>query len=282
MSAELESIHATHDQQNTDTARKHAQELEKYRQEVVALKTANQSQEEEYQSQIRCLREQIETLKRTQSEPSTAPSLDLSSTNHHLDQIQELTVSLQEAHDQITQLTGDTQSLRLDLEHAKEKVSCLEETLQSKREEALEREQTLEQFQDTVQELRAELMQLQAEPDATDCNRKGNSLFAEVSDQRQQVMHLLGAQNRSFKEMKKAYRQSEAEIRQLKEENALMLREIDKIKSLFLNANKTHSAQQNRRIADLHRDLGRSREKAQFLEEQVKEGQVSSVLEFFR
>lgn len=274
----MESIHTVHDEQRSELARKHSLEIEKFRQQVDELKNQNQSLEDDFQSQIRTLKIENETLK---CRPTVEPiaSLDLSTTNYQLEQIQELSANLQESREQIARLTESSDQIRQQLE---EKITCLTETLQSKREEVEERDQTLEQYQDTILELRSELMQLQAEPDATDCNKKGNSLFAEVLDQRQQVVHLLGAQNRSFKEMKRAYRQSEAEIRQLKEENSLMVREIGKIKSIFLGANKAHSAQLNKRIADLHRDLDRFKQKAQFLEEQVKDGKVAAVMEFYR
>lgn len=273
----MESIHATHDQQKADLTRKHSQEVEKYRQQVEELKNSQQSLEDDLQAEIRALRQQNEALKVTPPEPPAA-TLDLSTTNLHLDQIQELSTQLQETQEQLAQLTDSHETIQQQLQ---EKIVCLEETLQSKRDQLEELEQTLEQYQDTIQELRSELMQLQTEPDATDCSKKGNSLFAEVIDQRQQVVHLLGAQNRSFKEMKRAYRQSESEIRQLKEENSLMVREMGKIKTIFLGANKTHTTQLNRRIQELHRDMDKLKQQSRFLEEQVQDGKLEAVMQFY-
>lgn len=278
MAADLESIHSTHDQQQAELTRKHSQEVEKFRAQIEDLKNQIQTLEESRLNEIRVLKTQLEALKVIRNEP--LPQLDTSTSTS--DQLQELSENLQRIQEEVIKLNVDNGTLRLQLTNANEKIECLEETLQSKREEVRDRDQTLEQYQDTIQELRTELLQLQVDPDPTDCNKKGNSLFAEVVDQRQQVVQVLGAQNRSFKEMKRAYRQSEAEIRQLKEENSLMVREIGKIKSIFLSANRTHAAELNKRIGDLNRDLERAKGKTQFLEAQVKDGQVAAVLEFFR
>lgn len=278
MAADLESIHSTHDQQQAELTRKHSQEVEKFRAQIEDLKNQIQTLEESRLNEVRALKTQLEALKVIRNEP--LPQLDTSTSTS--DQLQELSENLQRIQEEVIKLNVDNGTLRLQLTNANEKIECLEETLQSKREEVRDRDQTLEQYQDTIQELRTELLQLQVDPDPTDCNKKGNSLFAEVVDQRQQVVQVLGAQNRSFKEMKRAYRQSEAEIRQLKEENSLMVREIGKIKSIFLSANRTHAAELNKRIGDLNRDLERAKGKTQFLEAQVKDGQVAAVLEFFR
>lgn len=279
MAADLESIHSTHDQQQAELTRRHSQEVEKFRAQIEELKNQIQSLEESRLNEVRGLRTQIEALKVIRNEP--LPQLDTSTST--TDQLQELSENLQRIQEEVIKLNVDNGTLRSQLTDANEKIECLEETLQGKREEVRDRDQTLEQYQDTIQELRTELMQLQqVDPDPTDCNKKGNSLFAEVVDQRQQVVQVLGAQNRSFKEMKRAYRQSEAEIRQLKEENSLMVREIGKIKSIFLSANRTHATELNKRIGDLKRDLERAKGRTQFLEAQVKDGQVAAVLEFFR
>lgn len=282
IAAELEALQVTHERQKAETLRKHTLELDRLRVQVEDARNQNQSLEDCYQSQIRRLKTEIES--RTVSvalTPEPESTQNVSETNLHLEQIQDLTGNLRTVQDEVVRLSDDNGSLRTRLEHAQEKILCLEETLQSKREEVKERDLELDQYQETIQELRAELMHLQAEPDP-EANKKGNSLFAEVDDQRQQVIHILGAQNKSFKEMKRAYRQSEAEIRQLKEENALMVREIDKCKSLFLNANRSHADNLLKRIADLQRDANKWRQKVHFLEGQVTDGKVSAILEFCR
>lgn len=69
-------------------------------------------------------------------------------------------------------------------------------------------------------------------------DRKGNSLFAEVDDQRQEMKSLLAAQKNQFLQMKKLYTESEYEIRKLKREKAAMHRELQTCMSIFLNADK--------------------------------------------
>lgn len=69
-------------------------------------------------------------------------------------------------------------------------------------------------------------------------DRKGNSLFAEVDDQRQEMKSLLAAQKNQFLQMKKLYTESEYEIRKLKREQAAMHKELQRCITIFLNADK--------------------------------------------
>lgn len=69
-------------------------------------------------------------------------------------------------------------------------------------------------------------------------DRKGNSLFAEVDDQRQEMRSLLAAQKNQFLQMKKLYTESEYEIRKLKREQAAMHKELQRCITIFLNADK--------------------------------------------
>ena len=64
-------------------------------------------------------------------------------------------------------------------------------------------------------------------------DRKGNSLFAEVDDQRQQMKSILHNQKIHYMEMKKAYNAKEMEIRRLKRENCNIKQEIQTCSNLF-------------------------------------------------
>lgn len=64
-------------------------------------------------------------------------------------------------------------------------------------------------------------------------DRKGNSLFAEVDDQRQQMKSILHNQKIHYLEMKKAYNAKEMEIRRLKRENCNIKQEIQACSNLF-------------------------------------------------
>lgn len=280
MATELETIHATHDQQKADLIRRHALEVEKFRTEIDELKNQNNSQDDDHLAQISALKSQLQIL-RENIPPPTTTQLDTSTLNLQQEQITELSDQLQSAQEQILNISEQNAELRQNLENAKEKINCLEETLLSKREELQEQVQVIEQYQETIQELRTELMQLQVDPDPTDCNRKGNSLFAEVIDQRAQVMHMLAAQNRSYNEMKRLYTQSQGQIRQLKEENALMVEEMGKIESVFVSAQTTHTNQLHQHIKELEKSIELANRKVQILEGQCK-GKAALNFEFFR
>lgn len=113
-------------------------------------------------------------------------------------------------------------------------------------------------------------------------DQKGNSLFAEVHDQREKVVSILNSQNKSYKQMKEAYRQSQSEIRRLKSENAVMVAEIEKVKTIFLNADVRHKEQLCQRNTELLRDSEKWQKKIRFLESQLEESNVGMFLEYCR
>lgn len=283
LAAELESIITSHVQDNATLSRKHSHEVDNWRKTVGELRDQNQQLEKEIQVQSQLLRDQQQHLQATKAKPPPRVSLNASCTSEYLEQIQQLSDQVHDQQEQLQLLTLANGDLGEQLGNAQEKIQCLQETLTTKREELEERDQTIDQYQDTIQELRAELMELQSksQESATDCNKKGNSLFAEVVDQRQQVVQLLGAQNQSFKQMKFAYHQREGEVRRLKEENALMVNEIGKIKSIFLSADKSHINQLHKRIGDLSQDLEKSRKREMFFQEQVRDGRMEAMMDSY-
>jgi len=74
-------------------------------------------------------------------------------------------------------------------------------------------------------------------------DRKGNSLFAEVDDQRQAMKHLLAAQKKSYLDMKKTFSDSQFEIRRLKRENVAMHTELQACSTIFCSADKTYQSE---------------------------------------
>lgn len=73
-------------------------------------------------------------------------------------------------------------------------------------------------------------------------DRKGNSLFAEVDDQRQVMKKLLADQKKSYLQMKKIFNESEYEIRRLKRENTAMHTELQACSAIFCNADRTYQS----------------------------------------
>jgi len=73
-------------------------------------------------------------------------------------------------------------------------------------------------------------------------DRKGNSLFAEVDDQRQVMKHLLASQKKSYLDMKKIYNESKFEIHRLKRENIAMHTQLQACSTIFCSADKTYQS----------------------------------------
>ncbi|XP_054084738.1 protein Spindly-like [Zeugodacus cucurbitae] len=135
------------------------------------------------------------------------------------------------------------------IEVLRDQVTCLEENLRSKREDLDEKTTLLESTQEHLAEANAKLAMLETKPEGVD--RKGNSLFAEVDDQRQAMKKLLAAQKKSYIDMKKMCNDSQSEIRRLKRENIAMHTELKECTSIFCSADRTYQNRLNDRIRQL-------------------------------
>lgn len=74
--------------------------------------------------------------------------------------------------------------------------------------------------------------------DSVVSDRKGNSLFAEVDDQRQMMKVILQGERSHYLEMKKSFNAKELEIRRLKRENMNIKQEIEACSSLLSRGNQ--------------------------------------------
>lgn len=145
-------------------------------------------------------------------------------------------------------------------------MKCLKENLRCKREELDEKSQLFESAQEKLAEANSMIASLSSAPDQNNgkyihsvtigsksilicvvqllyvnfIDRKGNSLFAEVDDQRQVMKQVLMVQKKNYMEMKKIYTESEYEIRRLKRENKSFHTELESCISIFCNADKTY------------------------------------------
>lgn len=160
-----------------------------------------------------------------------------------------LLAKLDETHGTIVKFTMSLAEKEKHIEILKDQVLCLEENLQSKREEVEEKSQLLESAQEQVVEMNSKIAMLTSCPDNDD--RKGNSLFAEVDDQRQAMKQLLSDQKKSYIHMKKVYRDSQQEIRRLKSENVAMHTELQACSTIFCSADKAYKEKLNERILNL-------------------------------
>ncbi|XP_053955558.1 protein Spindly [Anastrepha ludens] len=135
------------------------------------------------------------------------------------------------------------------IEILRDQVTCLEENLRSKRDDLEEKTTLLESTQEQLADVNSRLAMLESKPEGVD--RKGNSLFAEVDDQRQAMKKLLAAQKKSYIDMKKVFHDSQSEVRRLKRENIAMHTELRECSSIFCAADRTYQDKLNERIHQL-------------------------------
>ncbi|XP_075153588.1 spindle apparatus coiled-coil protein 1 spindly [Haematobia irritans] len=161
----------------------------------------------------------------------------------------DLLEKMEDFQEQMIRYTLTIAECEKNIEILKDQIVCLEENLQSKKVDLEEKVQILESTQEQLAEANAQIAMLSAAPDNND--RKGNSLFAEVDDQRQAMKQLLTSQKKSYLQMKKIYNESEHEIRRLKRENIAMHTELEACTTIFCNADKVYQEKLTQRIRHL-------------------------------
>lgn len=116
-------------------------------------------------------------------------------------------------------------------------------------------------------------------------DRKGNSLFAEVDDQRQKMKRILQGERTHYLEMKKAYNAKEMEIRRLKRENLNIKSEIQLLNNQLKRGEQLSSNHTKIYITNLENDkqnletqLKRMEERLADLANEQKMHWVESVL----
>jgi chromosome segregation ATPase len=129
------------------------------------------------------------------------------------------------------------QALTGQLEILSEKVLCVEENFQTKKQDLAEKELALDTAHEKIVELKLEIVSLQQTPENA---KKGNSLFAEVDDQRQKMRSILATQNQQYQEMKKKFDEKNIEIRRLKLENDAIEKQLMECQFIFTNADQCY------------------------------------------
>ena len=85
-------------------------------------------------------------------------------------------------------------------------------------------------------------------------DRKGNSLFAEVDDQRQKLKTLLQGERGHYLEMKKLFNAKEIEIRRLKRENMNIKSQIESCSSLLMRGEQIEIQTLSAQVSQLQSD----------------------------
>lgn len=264
MTTELDSIDSVHKVELEKLKEKYSHSLTALKDANTELKLQNASQE----TTIECLQQQINQLKDKVEELETTGSKG-DSISGNISLSTEKESFLERENEELKQLVSDQQekidTLMLQvvnseskLENLKEKLVCMEDNLSSKKQDLEELQTMLESTQEENMRLNADLAALNSVPD--DANKKGNSLFAEVDDQRQKMIDMLQAQRKRYLEMKKLHAESQFQIRRLTRENRELCDDIKTCSELFLKADSSYRDEMNRQIGQLNEEVQRLRD----------------------
>ncbi|KAH8273645.1 hypothetical protein KR018_006198 [Drosophila ironensis] len=233
------------------------QELEELRRRFKSLQAEQDALQQDHDSrseEVRLLRDKLEAAERSLAEKASSRAGD----DHEECQVRlgalerencDLMQKLADYEDSSVKNTFAVAEKEKTIECLQDQVSCLEQNLHCKRDELEEKLQLLESCQEQLVDANAKIALLTSAPENND--RKGNSLFAEVDDQRQVMKQLLANQKKSYLEMKKTYTESQYEIRRLKRENVAMHNELQACSTIFCSADKTYRNKLNERIRQL-------------------------------
>ncbi|KAH8249087.1 hypothetical protein KR032_005680 [Drosophila birchii] len=289
-----------------------SQDLEDLRRKYRNLQEEQESLQQDYDQkaeEARDLKKQLEAKERELSEHATFGSKDL----HEECAVRvnalelencELMHKLADYEENSVKITLSVAEKDKTLECLADRVSCLEQNLNCKRDELEEKLQLLESCQEQLVDANAKIALLTSAPENNGefgnhiysrsayliqmlIDRKGNSLFAEVDDQRQAMKQLLAAQKKSYLEMKKTYADSQFEIRRLKRENVAMHTELQACSTIFCSADKTYRSKLNERIGyltaandSLERQLNLSQERLRDMAKDKAVNWLDSMLDF--
>ncbi|XP_055606584.1 protein Spindly [Uranotaenia lowii] len=259
----------TTDLEQIDTV--HREELAKVKEKcglsLSALKDANadlkqqncslESTVEELQSQIHQLKEKIEELEFAgpANVASESANSTLTSEKEILleKEVEDLKKMLAEHADASAKMSIQLRKTEDELENRREQLECSQDNLTTKKQELEELRTLLESTQEENMRLSSELAALRSAPG--EANKKGNSLFAEVDDQRQKMIEMLQTQRKRYQEMKKLHSESEFQIRRLTRENRELCDEIEKCSHLFLKADNKFRDESSSQINSLREEV---------------------------
>uniref|UniRef100_A0A1A9ZVG7 Protein Spindly n=1 Tax=Glossina pallidipes TaxID=7398 RepID=A0A1A9ZVG7_GLOPL len=273
LSQELEQLTSYENNRNTN-------DLQQLRQEVERLENDNRKLKQDFDvlvdENIQLSKVAEETVKNKTDPPVVASPQESKLSDEDVERMQmlenenfELLRKMEEFQQSFVRYTLTIAEYEKNIEILRDQVNCLEENLKSKQADLEEKVSMLESTQEQLIEANASLAMMTNMPESDD--RKGNSLFAEVDDQRQAMKKLLNAQKKSYLEMKKFYSESEYEIRRLKRENTCMRTELEACSSIFCYADRTYQEKLNQRIQRLLSENEGLERKLNWTQEHLKE-----------
>lgn len=233
LQSELDQINLVHAQILKESEKK-VEELKEKNLQLTMEKSSLESKIDETSLAISNLKTEVEGLKDMLAKEKTIKprisntySQSLEVENDQLrNQRNDLEIQLEDVKEKLCEFTTEIVDYR-------EKIKCLEDNVESKKVELEEKNETIEQLQEKMHEMSTELATLRNASISDDGNRKGNSLFAEVDEQRQKMKKMLQGERHHYIEMRKNINAKEIEVRRLKRENLNIKSEIQSCSALF-------------------------------------------------
>ncbi|XP_055683619.1 protein Spindly-like [Lutzomyia longipalpis] len=273
LSAEVESLQSSRDAEIEEVRKKFLVEIEKLKEDNGRLCGDRSNLERQLEEMAKCMEEQQRSFELKLAEKDSEKCLNVSKNDTlGLDfeaKITELSEKIQKLERDALELANSRRDLVQERDELREKVEILESRSQGHVEEIEEKSQLIEELQAKLFEVNTEMMALKNDPNAM--NRKGNSLFAEVDDQRQKMKAILSAQSKKYNEMKAAYLEGQVEIKRLKKENSDIAEEFNYIKKMFVNADVAFKKELLEQIGQQKKEIMSVREKLMWTEEKLNE-----------
>uniref|UniRef100_A0A182MXE1 Uncharacterized protein n=1 Tax=Anopheles dirus TaxID=7168 RepID=A0A182MXE1_9DIPT len=272
LSAELDQLADDH-KREIDTIRAHYEQLLKDQQ--TSSKATTAQQEEDYERMRASIATLTERLKladalATVERPLPPVHHELEDKQQYLEEIEHLRQKLALAEQNRSQAQCQITGLKEDIEELKERVASAVSNLSSKKQENEELLGLLEAAQQQSALLAAELEGIRSNSD--NINTKGNSLFAEVADQRRKLVNIITNMKARYYQLRNDHRECPAQIRQLRMLHRESSLTYDHCMRMLDGAEQTCVRALREQNNDLNAELEQARGRIRYLDSQMASG----------
>ncbi|XP_058117420.1 protein Spindly [Anopheles ziemanni] len=197
-------------------------------------------QEDKYEMQ-KCIQSLAEQLKQCTAAPRietpvvVCPSND--SNSEHFELIEKMNEELLETEAKLANVVQENSLLSKDLASQKERCEALQSNYESTRHNLEEMQDLLEAAQSHSASLAAELEELRSNPEA---KKKGNSLFAEVADQRKKLISIINDLKVRYYSLKAEHQNCPTRFRELRNMQIELTTKLNQCIGAVADAEKEH------------------------------------------
>lgn len=285
LQSELDQVNSIHEESLSQCDRK-IEELKAKNLQLTMEKQSLENKIDETGAMIKDLKLEVENLKELLFEKTIKPRISNTyskSLEEENEVLRNRNIEFEIQQQALNMKIDEFQSM---IKRYEEKIKCMHENIDSKKMELEDKNEVIEHMQEKMHELSTELTTLRNSTiadEGSQCfifviisfihsliffyyllDRKGNSLFAEVDEQRQKMKKILQNERQHYLNMRKAYNSKEMEIRRLRRENLNIKAEIQSCSALLNRGESLAAQNMNLHLAQLEGEK-------KSLEAQVKE-----------